>query len=78
VKSFLGLENYYKRFITNFSKTAKPLFDLLKKNQAIVWTKPYKQAFEELKAKLSSPPILKFPKFGQPFEVHMDASDLAI
>jgi hypothetical protein len=78
VRSFLGLANYYRRFIRNFSKIAKPLSDLLKKNQAIVWTEACEHAFEELKTKLSSPPVLKFPEFDQPFEVHTDASDFAI
>ena len=52
--------------------------DLLKKGASQEWDEPCHQAFEELKSKLSSPPMLKFPEFDKPFEVHMDASDFAI
>ena len=78
VRSFLGLANYYRRFIKNFSKIAKPMSDLLKKNLTLEWTELCEQAFKELKEKLSSPPVLKFPEFEKPFEVHTDASDFAI
>ena len=78
LRSFLGLANYYRRFIRNFSKIAKPLSDLLKKGVNQVWDEFCHQAFEELKCKLSSPPVLKFPEFEKPFEVHTDASDFAI
>lgn len=78
LRSFLGLANYYRRFIRNFSKIAKPLSDLLKKGVNQVWDEFCYQAFEELKNKLSSPPVLKFPEFDKPFEVHTDASDFAI
>ena len=52
--------------------------DLLKKGASQEWDEPCHQASEELKSKLSSPPMLKFPKFDKPFEVHTDASDFAI
>ena len=78
LRSFLGLANYYHRFIRDFSKIARPLSDLLKKGASQEWDEPCHQAFEELKSKLSSPPMLKFPKFDKPFEVHTDASDFAI
>ena len=78
LRSFLGLANYYRRFIRNFSKIAKPLSDLLKKSVSQVWDEYCISAFAELKEKLSSPPVLKFPEFDKPFEVHTDASDFAI
>ena len=78
LRSFLGLANYYRRFIRDFSKIARPLSDLLKKGASQEWDEPCHHAFEELKSKLSSPPVLKFPKFDKPFEVHTDASDFAI
>ena len=78
VRIFLGLAYYYRRFIKNFSKIAKPMSDLLKKNLTLEWTKSCEQAFQELKEKLNSPLVLKFPEFEKPFEVHTDASDFAI
>jgi hypothetical protein len=78
VRSFLGLAKYNRRFIKNFSKIAKPMSDLLKKNLTLDGTDSCEQAFQELKEKLSSPSVLKFPKFEKPFEVHTDASDFAI
>ena len=57
VRSFLGLANYYRRFIKNFSKIAKPMSDLLKKNLTLEWTDSCEQAFQELKEKLSSPSV---------------------
>jgi hypothetical protein len=79
VRSFLGLANYYRKFIYNFSKIALPLTDLLKKiGQPIKWDEPCELAFRELKGALSTAPVLKYPEFDKPFEVHCDASDFAI
>ena len=78
LRSFLGLANYYCRFIQDFSKIARPLSDLLKKGASQEWNEPCHQAFEDLKSKLSSLPVLKFLEFDKPFEVHTDASDFAI
>ena len=78
LRSFFSLANYYRRFIRDFSKIARPLSDLLKKGASQEWDKPCHQAFEELKSKLSSPRVLKFPEFDKPFEVHTNASDFAI
>jgi hypothetical protein len=54
------------------------LSDLLKKGLFQEWDEPCHKAFRELKSKLSSPPVLKFPEFDKPFEVHTDANDFAI
>ena len=78
LRSFLGLANYYRRFIRDFSKVARPLSDLLKKWASQEWDETCHQAFRELKNNLSSPPVLKFPEFDKPFEVHTDASNFVI
>jgi hypothetical protein len=78
LRSFLGLANYYRRFIRIFSKIARPLSDLLKKKVSQEWDEHCHQAFRELKSKLSSPPVLKFPEFDKLFEVHTDVSNFAI
>jgi hypothetical protein len=49
IRSFLGLAGYYHRFIKDFSKIAKPMTKLLKKNKAFEWTKQCQASFEELK-----------------------------
>jgi hypothetical protein len=49
IRSFLGLAGYYRRFIKDFSKVAKPMTKLLEKNKAFKWTKECQASFEELK-----------------------------
>ena len=76
--SKIAEEHAQHRFIRDFSKIARPLSDLLKKGASQEWDEPCHQAFEELKNKLSLLPMLKFPKFDKPFEMHTDASDFVI
>jgi hypothetical protein len=49
VRSFLGLDGYYRRFILNFSKIAKPITELLKKGNKYVWSEAFDEAFKDLK-----------------------------
>lgn len=78
LRSFLGLANYYRKFIAGYSKKAASLTDLLKKDAKWVWSKQCEEAFQNLKNAIASEPILKLPDFELPFEVHTDASDKAI
>ena len=80
VKQFMGLSNYYHRFISNYAHLAEPLHRLLRKssNKTFNWTPECDAAFNGLKARLTSPPILAFPNFAEPFIVATDASDRAI
>ena len=78
LRSFLGLVNYYRRFIKGYSAIAAPLTDLLKKNKTWEWTDRCQQAFEDLKKALMEEPVLRLPDLSKPFEVHTDASDFAI
>ncbi|XP_062526266.1 uncharacterized protein LOC134199436 [Bombyx mori] len=78
IKSFLGLVSYYRRFIPDFSKLAKPLTSLLKKDTAFNWQNEQQLSFETLKSKLISAPILAYPDFSQPFLLTCDASNYAI
>ncbi|KAF8107055.1 hypothetical protein N665_0127s0005 [Sinapis alba] len=78
LRSFLGLVNYYHRFIGGNSKKEAPLTDLLKKGKTWDWSVRCKEAFEELKNAVSQEPVLALPDFSLPFELHTDASDYAI
>ncbi|GJV55125.1 putative reverse transcriptase domain-containing protein [Tanacetum coccineum] len=60
VRSFLGLAGYYRRFIENFSKIAKPLTLLTQKNQKYEWGEKQEEAFQTLKDKLCNAPILSY------------------
>ncbi|CAG8539325.1 15223_t:CDS:2, partial [Dentiscutata heterogama] len=74
LRGFLGLASYYRRFIQGFSKIAKPLNQLLKKDELFNWTTEHRDAFNALKQYLITSPILRYPDFDQPFYVHTDAS----
>ena len=78
VRQFLGHAGFYRRFIMDFSKIAKPLYKLLEKDAKFVWDENCQKSFEELKAYLTTAPIVRGPKWKLPFEVMCDASDLAI
>lgn len=61
VQRFLGLAGWYDRFVPNFSQIAEPLNVLKKRGKSFQWTLQCQQAFDHLKACLSSPPILGHP-----------------
>ncbi|GJR44130.1 reverse transcriptase domain-containing protein [Tanacetum coccineum] len=73
IRSFLGLAGYYRRFITNFSKIAKPLTSLTQKNQKYVWGVEQEEAFQTLKNNLCDAPILTLPDGVEDFVVYCDA-----
>ncbi|XP_073035161.1 uncharacterized protein [Primulina eburnea] len=78
VRSFLGLAGYYRRFIENFSKIALPLTSLTRKSVKFEWTIACQQAFQELKDKLTSAPVLVLPCGTEDFVVYSDASKLGL
>ncbi|XP_038979221.1 uncharacterized protein LOC120109561 [Phoenix dactylifera] len=78
LRSFLGLANYYRRFVRGYSQIACPLTDLLKKGHKWLWTDECSAAFKSLKEAIASEPVLRLPDFSKSFEVHMDASNLAL
>ncbi|GKC91501.1 putative nucleotidyltransferase, ribonuclease H, partial [Tanacetum coccineum] len=75
VRSFLGLAGYYRRFIANFSKIAKPLTSLTQKNQKYEWGEKEEEAFQTLKNNLCDAPILSLPDGIEDFVVYYDASN---
>ncbi|KAL9265229.1 Transposon Tf2-6 polyprotein-like protein [Drosera capensis] len=78
LRFFLGLANYYRRFIEEYSAMVSPLTDLLKKDKAWGWMEACQHAFEKLKRAVSSEPVLSLADPSKPFEVHTDASDFAV
>ncbi|KAM0735324.1 Transposon Ty3-I Gag-Pol polyprotein [Formica fusca] len=78
IQIFIGLAGYYRKFIENFSKIAKSLTKLTKKGEKFEWVGEQQNAFETLKNKLITAPVLKYPDFSQEFLLTTDASDYAI
>ena len=78
VKSILGLCNYYRRFVQDYAKIAGPLNNLLRKDVDYQWTSDCDKAFNVLKQKLISAPILAFADMQKPFFLSVDASGSAI
>ncbi|CAH9138601.1 unnamed protein product, partial [Cuscuta epithymum] len=78
IRSFLGHAGFYRRFIKDFSKIAKPLCDLLAKDAPFEITPTRLKAFNTLKEALTSAPIITSPDWSLPFELMCDASDHAI
>ena len=74
LRSFLGLARYYRRFVKGFSIIAAPLTKLLRKNVEYKWTEACQSSFEELKAKLTTAPVLASPSGTSGFVVYSDAS----
>ncbi|GJW23684.1 reverse transcriptase domain-containing protein [Tanacetum coccineum] len=78
VRSFLGHAGFYRRFIQNFSKIARPMTHLLEKETPFYFSKECIEAFITLKKNLTEAPILIAPDWNEPFELMCDASDFAL
>ncbi|MCG8109893.1 MAG: hypothetical protein JAZ10_03920, partial [Candidatus Thiodiazotropha endolucinida] len=79
LRSFLGLTSYYRKFVKDYAKLAKPLYELIRPNVSWSWTEACQKAFAHLKEKLTSAPILGYPVVnGSEFILDTDASSYAI
>jgi len=80
LRAFLGLANFYRKYVTNFAIIAAPLTDATRKGSPneIPWNEATDKAFQELKKMISSPPILRLPDVSQPFILQTDASHLGV
>jgi len=74
IKEFMGFCNFCRRFVNGFSRTAKPLYDRTKKDVIWEWGNKEQTAFDELRQKLCSTPVLTYFKAGRPVLVETDAS----
>ena len=77
VRSFLGFGNFYRRFIDHFSEIARPLNALTKKDARWEWTTECQKAFDTLKQRFATAPVLQMPDVAKPFVVESDASQWA-
>ncbi|KAJ4801231.1 polyprotein [Rhynchospora pubera] len=77
LRGFLGLTEYYRRFIKNYGIICKPLTELLGKIE-FKWNVKAQEAFERLKKAMSSAPVLALPDFTQPFCIEADACETGL
>ena len=77
VQKFLGLANYYRRFIKDFARIAAPLHMLVRKEQKWKWEEEQEEAFERLKVVFTTEPVLAIPDINREMRVETDASDYA-
>ena len=83
-RSFLGFTNYYRRFIKDYAKVARPLNALIsgenasKKKKLIEWSDDCQKAFNELKKLCTSAPVLAYANYKKEFQLHADASELGL
>ncbi|CAD6200279.1 unnamed protein product [Caenorhabditis auriculariae] len=78
VRSFLGMTNYFRRFVKNYAQIASPLYDLTKEKEEFSWKESHEKAFQELKNRLTTAPILVGPMPSRPYQIETDASCIAI
>lgn len=78
LQRFLGLLNWFRKFIPNFSAIAKPLHELLHKDVTFRWMPKHTQSVETLKHKLLQSSVLAFPRFDLPFVLSVDTSSHGI
>jgi len=77
IRKFLGLANYYRRFIKDFTQVARPMNMLTQKDEKWQWEKMQQKAFDELKRIFTSKPVLAAPDLDKEFRVEADASNYA-
>jgi predicted aspartyl protease/transposase InsO family protein len=77
VQSWVGSANYYRPFIHDFARMAKPLFILMCDNVVFVWTTECQQAFDQIKQVFTTAPILRIADLGRMFLLYTDASEFA-
>jgi len=77
IRKFLGLANYYRRFIKDFARVARPMNVLTRKDVKWQWGEEQQKAFDELKRIFTTKPVLAAPDLDKEFRVEADASNYA-
>ncbi|GFT11685.1 retrovirus-related Pol polyprotein from transposon 297 [Trichonephila clavipes] len=78
VSKFLGMSQWYAKFIKNYADICEPLYNLKRKLKRFIWSIEAQKAFDAVKAAIPKAPILKFPDFKKPFELFTDASSIGV
>ena len=78
VQKFLGLTNYYRWFVKDFARIAKPLYKMTRKETKWSWREKQQRAFEELKEKFMTEPVLVTPDLDKEMRVEVDVSDFVM
>lgn len=78
VRSFIGMATYYCKFLDHYSHVKRPLTDLTKKEAVWVWGEAQEEAFTQIKAMLTSAPVLRNPDWSRPFILHTDWSKAGV
>jgi RNase H-like domain found in reverse transcriptase/Reverse transcriptase (RNA-dependent DNA polymerase) len=73
-RSFLGFGNFYRKFISHYSKLGQPLNDLMKKDKKFEWTTDCQKAFDTMKKQFMEEPVLLMPNQSKPFQIKSDTS----
>ena len=78
VQSVLGFFNFSRQFIPRYANTARPLYDLLKKNTKFVWSSDCESAFQTMKQAMINHPTLALPDLNASFTIHVDSSSIGM
>jgi hypothetical protein len=78
LQRLLGLANYYRRYISNFSELVLPLTEMMSKRVKFVWSSEAERSFEQIKQRLTSTPVLMIADFDRPFYLFVDASNYCV
>jgi len=77
VQKFLGLANYYRQFVKDFAKIAKPLYEMTRKETKWSWGERQQKVFEKLKERFTTEPVLITPDLDREIRVEVDVLDFA-
>ncbi|GFW08992.1 retrovirus-related Pol polyprotein from transposon opus [Trichonephila clavipes] len=78
VSKFLGMSQWYAKFIKNYADICEPLYNLKRKLKRFIWSIEAQKAFDAVKAAITKAPVLKFPDFKKPFKLFTDASSIGV
>lgn len=78
LQRLLGLANYYRKYIPNYSEIVLPLTEMMSKNVKFVWNEAAERSFVQVKERLTSIPVLAVANFDKPFVLFVDASNYCV